>query len=287
MPLAHWSLFRCKLFWAYDNPLKRKKWEWPYVTYPVAAWLIRSGTVSLRYRSGIETYHAGTWVFPKEEEAVQLFSEDVHLLSIRFQAEWCYGVPIFDRSKSVAIPQEDAVQLTNDGERLVGFIRRHFPEAKASNFIPRGDFALYLELQPLLMLWMASYYAALSERGVSTNSLEALDTKVLATLHAIETHPLSTPLQGSDLAEEVACSVSQLNKLFAKQIGTTPAVLWNRRKLAAAKSELLNSSESIKVIAFNVGFSSTEHFSNWFKKSTGFSPRAYRLRHPNGSYEAL
>ncbi len=277
VPLNHWSLLRCKLGWAYDNPLGRRQWEWPYIPDPVAGWLIRKGSVTLRFASGEEEhYDEGMWVFPKAAGAMQIFTPGAHLLSIRFEAEWCYGVPILDRSRTVAFAGEEEPCLTRDGEALAAFIRKHYPEAHQSSYQLRGDFGFYLELQPIFMQWVGSYYRAMVARGVPFHTLQEFDARVRAALYAIENRPLAIPLTGKDLAHEAGCSVSQLNKLFVRQVGPTPLELWGRRRLAAAKSELLGSSQSIKVIAFDVGFSSTEHFTRWFRKSTGFAPSEFR-----------
>src|SRR5689334_13070916 len=113
IPLAHWSLFRSRLSWAYDRLLVESgPRAWPYVVYPAAAWLIRSGSVTLRFASGVERFGPGAWIFPREEEGMQEFSGGTHIVSLRFQAEWSYGTPLFDRSKTVVLPQTDARELT-------------------------------------------------------------------------------------------------------------------------------------------------------------------------------
>jgi len=57
-----------------------------------------------------------------------------------------------------------------------------------------------------------------------------------------------------------------------KPIGT-----WITEKtIAEAKSMLQNSSISVKELAYCLGFAESAHFSNYFKKHTGFTPLAYR-----------
>lgn len=166
--------------------------------------------------------------------------------------------------------------LTAHGEQLAHFIKQHYPEARKSSVILRGNFELHLKLQPVLTQWISSYYTTLSQRGVERLGAKVLDPRVIKVLHLIEDHPLFLPLEGKLLAEKSGCSVSQLNKLFSRQIGLSPAVLWGRRRLIAAKSELLGTSLNIKAIAYSLGFSSPEHFATWFKSKTGIAPRRYR-----------
>ena len=283
LPLAHWSLFRCQLRWAYERLLSTEpRKRMPYISSPVAAWLIRSGSITLRFESGEERFGPGTWVFPKEAEGVQEFSQEgVQILSLRFQAEWSYGTPIFDRSRTVTIAAEAVPQLTESAVNLVRFVRDHFP-GQLTSLKLEGGFDDYLRLQPLFMQWIAVYRSALTAYGVRANTVESLDDKIRLALQIIETQPLSVPLRETALARAAGCSVSQLNKLFGKQTGSTPAALWNRRKLSAAQSQLLNSRESVKAIAYHLGFSAPEHFTHWFRKHSELSPLGFRRLHQSG-----
>jgi AraC-like DNA-binding protein len=59
-----------------------------------------------------------------------------------------------------------------------------------------------------------------------------------------------------------------------------PISTWITEKtIAEAKSLLQNSSTSIKEIAFMLGFSEANHFSNYFKKYTNTSPVLFRKQH--------
>lgn len=51
------------------------------------------------------------------------------------------------------------------------------------------------------------------------------------------------------------------------------------KTIAEAKSRLTNSADSIKEITFQLGFSESTNFSNFFKKHTGCSPNTYRKQH--------
>ncbi len=277
--LRHWSLLRSRLLWAYDHRLLRDQWEWPYVSYPTAAWLIRQGSVVLRFPSGTERFGPGTWIFPQEAEGIQRFTRGTRILSLRFEAEWSYGLPIFDRSVSYTIREEEAPELTRDAQALVDLVRAIFPELRPGRLTMEGGFDIYLRIQPVFMQWLQSYHAALSAHGVPMHSLVEFDDKVRTALHTIESRRLSTPFHEKDLAREVGYSVSQLNKAFVKQVGNTPSALWTKRRLNAAKLELGNTADSIKAIAYHLGFSLPEHFSNWFRRNTGSSPREYRKRH--------
>jgi AraC-like DNA-binding protein len=286
VPFAHWSLFRCRLLWAYDQRLVKDAPAWPYMSYPTAAWLVHEGSVTLRFGSEIERFGPGTWIFPKEAKGLQELSDGIRILSLRFQAAWSYGTPIFDRSKTVALAEEEVPQLTESANALIAFVRGTFPASSHSQEL-EGGFDRYLGLQPVFMKWIEAYYTTLTAHGVRANTLEMLDEKVRFALQVIETRPLASPFRESELALAVGCSVSQLNKLFARQVGSTPAFLWNQRKLDAAKSELLNNNGSIKAVAYHLGFAAPEHLTRWFKKNSGHSPSEFRHLHHSGQHFPL
>ncbi len=85
LTLSDLSKLHWQLLWIYDEPLGRSGRSGHYWNYPTAAWLIRRGTVRLRFGKDTETYHAGQWVFPRLAEGTQSFSKDAEILSVRFQ----------------------------------------------------------------------------------------------------------------------------------------------------------------------------------------------------------
>ena len=71
-------------------------------------------------------------------------------------------------------------------------------------------------------------------------------------------------------------SYSWFRKTFKKYTGYSPAKYFQELKLRKAKQILINTSYPVKEICFMIGYTSTEHFSNLFKKNTGLTPLEYR-----------
>lgn len=78
------------------------------------------------------------------------------------------------------------------------------------------------------------------------------------------------------LAEQLNISYSWFRKIFRDYTGHPPAKYFMLVKLRYAQSLLANTQESIKEIAFSLGFKSTEHFYTTFKRVTGYTPNVYR-----------
>jgi AraC family transcriptional activator of pobA len=72
---------------------------------------------------------------------------------------------------------------------------------------------------------------------------------------------------------------SYLSNVIKSKTGKPTGTWISEKTTAEAKSLLLNSSFSIKEIAYLLGFSEPTHFSNYFKKNAGCSPAEYRKKH--------
>ena len=81
------------------------------------------------------------------------------------------------------------------------------------------------------------------------------------------------------LAQAVGVSKSYLNELYGQEIGLSPWECLNRFRIIRAKEWLTTTSESITIIAANVGFDDPAYFSRVFRKYVGQSPRTYRQSH--------
>lgn len=81
-----------------------------------------------------------------------------------------------------------------------------------------------------------------------------------------------------ELAAVIHVEKTYFIKTFKKHIGATPIFFLQRLKIEKAATLILNSDMSITGISDFLGFKSIHHFSNAFKKHTGFSPTAYKAR---------
>ncbi len=78
------------------------------------------------------------------------------------------------------------------------------------------------------------------------------------------------------LAEGLHCSASFLNKLFRRELGTTPIQYRQEKKIACARYLLCSTSLTVKEIAFKLGYCDPFYFSNEFRRMTGSSPSEVR-----------
>lgn len=87
---------------------------------------------------------------------------------------------------------------------------------------------------------------------------------------------LACPLE--DLAEAAGWSVAHLHEVFRRHLQTTPHRMLMRLRLRAARERLASTSQPIKQIAIECGFSDPAAFAHAFKAETGITPGKYRER---------
>jgi AraC-like DNA-binding protein len=77
-------------------------------------------------------------------------------------------------------------------------------------------------------------------------------------------------------AEELNMSPNYLSDLLKKETGSSAQYHIQDFVINKAKNRLLSSNEPLKMIAFDLGFEYSQHFSNMFKKRTGMTPSEFR-----------
>jgi YesN/AraC family two-component response regulator len=100
----------------------------------------------------------------------------------------------------------------------------------------------------------------------------ALVKRALAYLHQNYARPLSR----WEIAEAVGVSEDYLSRVFNRELGLSPWDYLNRYRIQRAKVLLRRTDESVRFIAYQVGFKDQAYFSRVFRKQTGSSPNEFR-----------
>ena len=80
----------------------------------------------------------------------------------------------------------------------------------------------------------------------------------------------------NEIAEHFFHSPNYLSNIFSKEAGVTIKNYMIAERIDRAKELLANPDKSIGVIAADVGYKNTQHFSTVFSKQTGVTPTVYR-----------
>ncbi len=85
-------------------------------------------------------------------------------------------------------------------------------------------------------------------------------------------------ITSNDICKEFSCSRSYMSTLFNKTYGKTIRKYITELRLKDAKSLLKYSELNVSEIAFSIGFTDANYFTNTFKKQNGISPTQYRKK---------
>lgn len=87
---------------------------------------------------------------------------------------------------------------------------------------------------------------------------------------------LSRPPSLSELSKIIGVNEYTLKKEFKRHVGFTVFAYITEKRLQKACLSLRETNQSIGEIGLDLGYSSSQHFSQAFKKKFGLSPRSYR-----------
>jgi transcriptional regulator GlxA family with amidase domain len=87
---------------------------------------------------------------------------------------------------------------------------------------------------------------------------------------------LASRLSVDDLANRMAMSVRNFERVFTREVGTTPSQYVLQMRVEAARRELERTDRSLKQVAAAAGFGSVDVMRRAFVRLLGITPRGYR-----------
>lgn len=274
--LLDWAGLSCWPVYVYDRafPVAGRSWEGEGQSFN-AAWLVRTGTVTVTTARRAVTARAGEWIVPPRRAHRTRFDERASILSVRYHAQWPDGRQLIDPAECVVLPRERALALTRLATRLERFAGRTFTRADTGMEFKRADAAQYLELNRHFFGWLAELAARLAEAGHPPSTPARADERVLRAAKWLSTIPLDEEWDLAGLARRAGLSAVQLNRLFVAAFQTTPKRYYLERRKRAAAHLLGEERRPVKEAALALGFSSSCYFTAWFRAQFGTAPRAW------------
>lgn len=110
---------------------------------------------------------------------------------------------------------------------------------------------------------------------IKEETMRPIDPNIQAAMDYVTAH-LTSSLSVQELAQIAGYSISRFKSKFREEVGFTPADYITLQKVDYAKKLLETTDKNITVLAYELGFSSSNYFSSVFKKITSISPLTYR-----------
>lgn len=253
--------------------------------------LILRGRVDHHTEAGTETCNEGS-VIVAQPGAVHGFSRpsNASVLNIYFLSEWLLhdlrylwdvdelvslflATGLFRMSRTVPT----TVFSFTDREREVSLYEIDTLEKELDQDAPSP---LYIKscFTKLLIQLSRSYHRHASRFGTRRAGLD-FRPEVRAMLE--QTERLiedGKPFDLGALSGTTGFSAEYASKLFKEASGWPPQEYYQRRRVQHACNRLLNPSQTIGDIVYDLGYSDAAHFSRTFKRVMGISPKVYRAR---------
>lgn len=280
MRYRDWLNLNIHLLWCHNLPVARGREDAGSVMRSTeytnsGAWFVREGWAQVEHDGQCHRAEPGQWLIVKPGARVQTFAADARMISIAFDARWPDGLHLFDKGLSLVVDGDEVPTLEKRVRPILNLMKRVNPDSWDARD-HKVDLALFLKLENLLCRWLVSLAEVLAARGILHSGHFEVDERVRAVIDQMHAADLAEPLHAERLAAAVDLSQNHLIRLFRRDLQTTPGQYWDRLRVEHARNRLLQPESRVKAIALELGFTHLSHFSKWFKRHAGKTPRAVK-----------
>jgi AraC-like DNA-binding protein len=289
--LHRWQSLRSELLFIYDALVPAEAEE----TFgsregEFSAWLIRKGSVELSADGERASARAGEWIVCFGRQVRQKFVRGSQLLSLRVLQNWPDGSGIFSGGPLAVFKASDYPQVERTAMRLLRSVGTPSLAGVAVDdprfmflWQTQFDYDRYLTYERNLLTWLGTLSAALQSKGLAVHQSVEVDVRLAKACQVIDSVPVGDPFPERALIRTTGLTLGRLNQLFNQTYGWSAHAHWEKRRVDRARHALERPDVRVKEVASQLGFLQLSHFSAWFKRNAGASPRAYRRQVSAGS----
>lgn len=262
------SGLRIRLQMAYEAHIEKARIRLRYTDGAYACWLIRQGQVTVTLPERTLTGVPGTWVFlPAWCTRNQAFSADARILSIRFAClDEQHGQVPFSDGLPAVFPAAPHPELSASAEDLVALVQG--VPVPAGPGPRRGRFRQHAAL----LRFMACWQERCAELGGHAEPPAMPDGRLGLARRVLEEHRGLRPVPYAELVRATQLSRVQIDRLFRKEHGCTPAGWLDRLMLERVEQLLEDPRRSLRSIVAVHGFTDETHLVRWYRRLVGITP---------------
>ena len=277
MLYRHWLNLNVHLLWCHNQPVA-KSWD---VTGPTlrftgytnsGAWLVMKGWARVTQDGRTHEAKPGQWLIVKPGKRVQTFASDTRMLSVAFEARGPDGSHLFDEGLSLVVDAKEAPVLERKAMPLLRSMKVVNPDTWDARE-HRVDLDRFLLLQRRLCEWLQALGEVLDDHGIAHSGKMGIDARLRKAIDLLNAYELGTSIDLQHVAAQAGISLNHLTRLFRRDLHTTPHEYRDRLRIEYACGRLAQPGSRVKEVAIELGFKYLSHFSKWFKRHTGKSPR--------------
>lgn len=280
--LHDWQRLSTQLSFIYDSTVRPELANSRFSRKPgeYSAWLIRNGTATMEADGQTVTARAGDWLVCTARELRQELSSDVHLFSLRLQQSWHGDAELVVGPSLLVFPSDRYPELLRAAERLrdqvqaLDWSKDHPTYAYA--WRTRLNYLRYAQYQRDVWEWNRVLAEALQSEGFGLQLPLGVDVNLSHALHMLDTWDFRKPFSEREVAHAGKRSYPQLSRACQRTYGVTPFGYWEQRRIERGINMLQAQGRQVKEVAYELGFRQLSHFSAWFKRHTGQSPKTFR-----------
>jgi len=277
MLYRHWLNLNVHLLWCHNQPVAKgqvvNRSTLRFTQYTNSgAWLVREGWARVEHDNQTYTAEPGQWLIVKPGKRVQTFASNTQMLSIGFAARWPDRSHLFDEGLSLVFDAIDFPVLERRALPLLKSMKVVNPDTWDARD-HHVDLERFLDLERRLCNWLQALASVLAAHGIEHSGQTEIDERVSKAVDLLNACDMGEPLNLGRIATHAGISLNHLTRIFRRDLCTTPHEYWDRCRVEYAQSRLSQPGSRVKEVSIVLGFKSLSHFSKWFKRHTGMSPR--------------
>lgn len=276
LKIQDWTTLRLYPLWIYEGE-PRMRVAGPDWQTTTQFYYLERGSVTVTTDHGRATAAAGSWMISTSLKREHRFSEDARMISVNMKVHWADDRPLYPDDPPLAVRGSAYPRLGKAARTLLRLIGG-FPGSPQLLEAMRRPATLsgYVRIREATHALVLAYASAMEDAGRLPNPAVVGDPRAADAQRVLDTHRLTWWVDHKQLAKGLGLSESHLSRLFVEQFGVTPHQYELRRRVMRAQELVSASTLPVKQVAYLLGFRQPSHFTAWFRKHAGSSPRRYR-----------